>query len=177
MPFHISSLYKMKNRLVAVPAWIIVLLILVFAGCKDNPTAVEVEVRPPNFTLKDSDGNDFTLSSTQGNVVLLNFFATWCSSCRLEIEHLVELHEEYKDSGLVIIGITMEAEGAEEVADFKEEYEIPYQLLVDDGVVGGFGYKVTRVPTNYLIDKDVFLYGPYPGMTKEELAELIAPFL
>lgn len=151
-------------------------LFLLTACRKSNPVE-EAFNRPVDFTLQDTTGNEFRLSSTSGEVVLLNFFTTWCSTCQIEVIHLTALHEIYKDDGLIVLGIAMGVEDIDEVVAFKEEDTIPYLLLLDDGIVGGVEYGVQRVPTNYLIDRNERLFGPYSALSKEALSALIEPML
>lgn len=117
----------------------------------------------PDLTLQDLNGNDVSLSSYRGKVVLVNFWATWCEPCRVEIPWLIELQQKYGDKGFVILGIALDEEGKSVVAPFvaKERFDVngtkepmSYQILIgnDDAAdkFGGlFGY-----PTSILISKD-----------------------
>jgi cytochrome c biogenesis protein CcmG/thiol:disulfide interchange protein DsbE len=117
----------------------------------------------PDLTLKDLNGNDVSLSSYKGKVVLVNFWATWCEPCRVEIPWLIELQQKYADKGFVILGIALDEEGKSVVAPFvaKERFDVDgkkepmsYEILIgnDDAAdkFGGlFGY-----PTSILISKD-----------------------
>ena len=82
-------------------------------------------VAPLNFTLKDMNGVDVRLESFKGKVILLNFWATWCGPCRVEIPHLIELQEQYGDD-LVVLGVSIERHGgaAQAVRD-GDEGELP----------------------------------------------------
>ena len=155
----------------------LLLLLSSGTGCKDNPTEVEIERRPANFTLTDLEGNEFTLSSTEGQIVVLNFFATWCPTCQAEVKDLAELHEEYADQDVRIIGIAIESGTVEAITEFRDFYELPYPILVDDGNVSSLGYQVRSVPTNFFIDKEVNMYGPYGPLSKAKMTELIRSML
>jgi len=117
----------------------------------------------PELTLKDLNGNDVSLSDYKGKLVLVNFWATWCEPCRVEIPWLIDLQHKYADKGFVILGIALDDEGKSVVAPFvaKERFDVngqkepmDYKILIgnDDAAekFGGlFGY-----PTSILISKD-----------------------
>jgi len=107
----------------------------------------------PDFTLERTDGGNLTLSSYIGNVVILDFWATWCGPCRMGIPEFVRLYKEYKDKGLVMIGINLDRGGREAVLDFIREtgmnYPVVYgtsQVTVDYGGIRG-------IPAAFIIDR------------------------
>jgi thiol-disulfide isomerase/thioredoxin len=126
----------------------------------DNPKA---DLPEPELTLKDLDGKDVSLSEYKGKVVLVNFWATWCEPCRIEIPWLIEMQQKYGAKGFVILGIALDEEGKSVVAPFvgKERFDVngqklpmSYPILIgnDDAAdkFGGlFGY-----PTSILISRD-----------------------
>jgi thiol-disulfide isomerase/thioredoxin len=126
----------------------------------DNPKA---DLPEPELTLKDLDGKDVSLSEYKGKVVLVNFWATWCEPCRIEIPWLIEMQQKYGPKGFVILGIALDEEGKSVVAPFvsKERFDVngsklpmSYKILIgnDDAAdkFGGlFGY-----PTSILISRD-----------------------
>jgi len=82
-----------------------------------------------NFTVKDMDGHDVQLASFRGHPIVLNFWATWCGPCRLEIPHLVELADEYRARGLVVLGISIDDEPSE-LRAFAPTLRMNYPILV-----------------------------------------------
>lgn len=141
----------------------------------------------PDLTLKDLNGNDVSLSSYRGKVVLVNFWATWCEPCRVEIPWLIELQQKYGDKGFVILGIALDEEGKSVVAPFvaKERFDVngtkepmSYQILIgnDDAAdkFGGlFGY-----PTSILISKDGKQIKRITGIiSPDEMTKLIESLL
>jgi len=126
----------------------------------DNPKA---DLAEPELTLKDLDGKDVSLNDYKGKVVLVNFWATWCEPCRVEIPWLIEMQKQYGPKGFVILGIALDEEGKSVVAPFvaKERFDVngqklpmSYKILIgnDDAAdkFGGlFGY-----PTSILISRD-----------------------
>jgi len=117
----------------------------------------------PDLTLKDLNGNNVSLSDYKGKVVLVNFWATWCEPCRVEIPWLINLQHKYADKGFVLLGIALDDEGKKVVAPFiaKERFDVDgkkepmdYTILIGNDEAaekfgGLFGY-----PTSILISKD-----------------------
>jgi thiol-disulfide isomerase/thioredoxin len=131
----------------------------------------------PELTLKDLDGKDVSLSEYKGKVVLVNFWATWCEPCRVEIPWLIEMQKKYGDKGFVLVGIALDEEGKSVVAPFvaKERFDVngeklpmSYKILIgnDDAAdkFGGlFGY-----PTSILISRDGKQIKRVTGMINED---------
>ena len=122
----------------------------------------------PDFTLKDFNGNQVSLSDFKGKVVVLNFWATWCGPCREEIPHMDALYKQYKEQGLVVIGINAEAnhKNVEKFAEAKMSYTV---LL--DGEAQGREYGVTGIPCTFYVDRKGIVrhrdVGFGPGKEKE----------
>ncbi|MBS1261457.1 MAG: Thiol-disulfide oxidoreductase ResA [Calditrichaeota bacterium] len=88
------------------------------------------------FTVTTLAGNEFSLAEHNGDVVLVNFWATWCGPCRLEIPHFTELYNEYGDNGLQIIGVSVDRKGESVVRDWLQENDVSYPIAMgDDGVL------------------------------------------
>jgi len=140
----------------------------------DNPKA---NLPEPELTLKDLDGKNVSLSDYKGKVVLVNFWATWCEPCRVEIPWLIEMQQKYGPKGFVLLGIALDEEGKSVVAPFvsKERFDVngqklpmSYQILIgnDDAAdkFGGlFGY-----PTSILISRDGKQIKRVTGMISED---------
>jgi thiol-disulfide isomerase/thioredoxin len=135
----------------------------VLKGDNPSPDNLKADLPEPELTLKDLDGKDVSLSEYKGKVVLINFWATWCEPCRVEIPWLIEMQKKYGPRGFVLLGIALDEEGKSAVAPFvaKERFDVngqklpmSYQILIgnDDAAdkFGGlFGY-----PTSVLISRD-----------------------
>src|SRR5664279_2139807 len=83
----------------------------------------------PDFTLTDIDGKKLALSDYRGKVVLLDFWATWCTPCRAEIPHFVEYQNAYRDQGLQVVGISMD-DDVKPVRPFYQEYKMNYPVAL-----------------------------------------------
>lgn len=118
-----------------------------------------------DFKLKDISGKEFNLQGLRGKVVLLDFWATWCAPCLVELPHIEKLHREFKDKGLVVLGIN--AEEGEVASAFMKEKGYTFPTLVDtEGTVAEL-YGVEAIPQVFVIGKDGKVATHYFG-TKSE---------
>ncbi|MFA6093239.1 MAG: TlpA disulfide reductase family protein [Elusimicrobiota bacterium] len=125
----------------------------------------------PDFTLKDTKGETFSLKSLRGKVVLLDFFATWCPPCKKSIPFLVELHKSFKEKGVVILGIN--DEDAEALADFGKEKGVTYPLLVDKSKDVHRAYGIRAVPSLFVLDAEGRIVSTEAGFGEEIAANLL----
>ncbi len=108
-----------------------------------------------DFTLRDVGGREVSLAEFRGNVVLINFWATWCAPCRVEIPDLVALHRKYQSRGLVILGVSVD-DPVSVLAPFVAAYHMTYPVLVGAGhrdFLEAFG-PLAAFPTSLLISRD-----------------------
>ena len=117
----------------------------------------------PDFTLKDLEDHDVSLSQFKGKVVLVNFWATWCGPCRIEIPWLVELQDKYAARGFTVLGVAMDEEGKSAVAPFvqKERFKVGgtpqsmnYPIVLGNGATADKFGGLIGFPTSVLISKD-----------------------
>lgn len=107
----------------------------------------------PAFELTTLSGESLSLEERRGDVILLNFWATWCGPCIIEIPDLQELHETYGERGLTVLGVSVE-EGEEDlVRDFVAEMGMTYPVAVDAEIADAFG-GVYGLPTTFVIDRN-----------------------
>jgi thiol-disulfide isomerase/thioredoxin len=107
-----------------------------------------------DFTMKDLDGKDVSLSSFKGKVMLLNFWATWCGPCKAEIPGFVELQNQYKND-LVVVGYSVDDE-APKARAFANEYKMNYPILLGEGredVQDAYG-PIWGIPASFIISRD-----------------------
>lgn len=129
---------------------------------KLNIEKSDKEIQAPDFTLKDLDGNQVSLRDFRGKVVFLNFWATWCPPCRLEMPTMERLHVELNDQGLVILAVNYR-EGPEEIQAFLKQHDLTLTALVDEKAEVFELYKAWSLPTTYLINKKGEILGKVIG--------------
>jgi peroxiredoxin len=108
----------------------------------------------PDFTLKDANGTPIKLSDYRGKAVLLNFWATWCGPCGIEIPWFTRFQQDYKSRGLEIIGVSMDEDGWKVIKPFIAEHKINYRILLGDDSVGQLYGGVDSLPTTFIIGRD-----------------------
>ncbi len=107
----------------------------------------------PDFTLRAIDGRNLRLAEQRGKVVLVNFWATWCPPCRVEMPHLNRIYDKYRDSGFVMLAVNVDQEPAKATsAAGAMGVRAPVLLDTDKTVVRRF--NVAKMPTTLLIDRD-----------------------
>jgi len=118
----------------------------------------------PEFTVTDIDGKKRSLSDYRGKVVLLDFWATWCTPCRAEIPHFVEMQQKYGPQGFQVVGISMD-DDAKPVKEFYRQFNMNYPVAVgDDKLAQSFG-GVLGLPVNFIIDREGRIHAKYLGAT------------
>lgn len=115
--------------------------------------AVTLDKAAPDFTLRSLKHNNVKLSEQAGNVVLLNFWASWCAPCRQEMPLLNELHNKYKALGFSVIGVNVEQE-TELAKSFISSYPVDFPILFDDSNKASKLYDVSAMPTTVIIDRN-----------------------
>ena len=150
----------------------------------DGPVADKILDQPaPDVTFKDLEGKDSTLAQYKGRVVLVNFWATWCDPCYVEIPWLIEMQQKYEPKGFTVLGISMDEEGKSAVAPFlaKERFNVNGQKLPmnypivigNDSVADKFG-GLLGYPTSFLISRDGKIIKKIQGLVSyEEITKAI----
>jgi len=108
----------------------------------------------PEFTLTDSSGAQVKLSDYKGKVVLLNFWATWCGPCALEIPWFMEFEQQYKSKGFEVLGVSMDDDGWKAVKPYIAEHKLNYRVLLGNDSVSQLYGGLDALPTTYIIDRD-----------------------
>ncbi|OGW25876.1 MAG: hypothetical protein A2X59_12945 [Nitrospirae bacterium GWC2_42_7] len=121
-----------------------------------------VNVKAPDFVLKDINGKDVALSSFKGKVVLLNFWATWCPPCKHEMPSFNKLYTEMKAQGLEIIAISTD-DSISYVKDYLRKNSFDFKILMDEKRITSKQYKVFSMPTTFLIDRNGIIIEKFHG--------------
>ena len=144
------------------------------AGSDDaepNDAALAGKPAPLNFTLKDMNGIDVKLASFKGKVIVLNFWATWCGPCRVEIPYLIELQRQYGED-LVVLGVSVD-DPAEKLKPYAEEMKINYPLLVGNGrqdFQDAYG-PFWGIPVTVFVSRDGLIHRKHSGIASKEQFE------
>ena len=133
-------------------------------------TAVNSRKIASDFTLTDSKGASVKLSDYKGQVVLLDFWATWCGGCKVEIPWYVEFQNKYKGSGLSVIGVSMDDDGWKSVKPFLEKQPVNYPVVIGNPDLAK-RYMVDAMPMTLLIDREGKIADSHVGMVDKDAFE------
>ena len=126
-----------------------------------------------DFTLQDLQGKQWTLKQLRGNVVLVNFWATWCPPCRKEMPDLEKLHQRFGTQGLIILAIS--DEDAEKVKPYIAQGKYSYPILLDPGRTANERFHIQGIPKSLVYDRTGKLVAQSPDMrTIGQFLEMLA---
>src|SRR5215469_11902977 len=128
----------------------------------------------PAFNLESIDGTRFSSKALEGNVALVDFWATWCGPCIAEIPRWNELFVRYQGKGFVVLGVTIRSGWGSDIRPDAKKLKIAYPVVVgNDNVEKGFG-GIWGFPTTFLITRKGQIYKKYTGMYPQQQAQLEA---
>ncbi len=132
----------------------------------------------PPFSLTDISGRKLDLADYKGKVVMLDFWATWCGPCRIEIPGFVQLQNRYRDQGFAIIGVSLD-DGPEVVREFYQQFKMNYPVALGDDKLGELYGGILGMPTTFLIGRDGRIYAKHVGamdvdVFEQEIKSLLA---
>ena len=152
----------------------------ILVGCSSEPRSVRAAspVKPdkerkpaPEFALKDADGKTVHLEDYKGKVVLLDFFATWCGPCKIEIPWFMELERKNKDKGFSVLGVSMDDEGWEVVKPFLADLGVNYRVVIGNDATAQVYGGVDALPTTFLIDRNGRIAAVHVGLASKKVFE------
>src|SRR5271163_1222515 len=149
-----------RSPLVLVVVAFVVALMLYFGyhevrrpGAASAPQIAQSTVAP-DFSLESLDGKTMRLSDFRGKAVLLNFWATWCGPCKIEMPWFVDLQNQYRSQGLQIVGVAMDDASKEDISKFAKDMGVNYPILIGKESVGDQYGGVPALPESFLISRD-----------------------
>jgi peroxiredoxin len=157
---------------IAFAAVCIAAAVLIWTACSNDVTvraAVKAEKdrkAAPEFALKDADGKTVHLADYKGKVVLLDFWATWCAPCKVEIPWFMEFEQQLKDRGFAVVGVSMDEDGWSVVKPYLQEMKINYRILMGTEQVGAIYGGVESLPTTFLIDRQGKIASVHIGLDR-----------
>jgi len=166
-------------------AFIFVMLVVVIMGMlavgnyldrsrKHGPVKLVGDVRnvpAPDFELPSLDGRKIKLSDFRGQAVLLNFWATWCSPCKIEMPWFVDVQKQYGKDGLVVLGVAMDDTESAKIAEFTHELGVNYPVLLGTDKVSDDYGDVRALPTTFYIDRNGMIVAKAVGLLGREEVE------
>jgi peroxiredoxin len=108
---------------------------------------------PPDFMLQSADGDTIRLSAYRGQVVLLNFWATWCGGCKLEIPWFIEFQNKYRNSGFAVVGVSLDDGGWKVLKPFLAQKKVNYPVVLGNDELAK-RYGIESLPTTVIIDRN-----------------------
>lgn len=118
-----------------------------------NVLRMAINEEPIQFKLKDLNGSEVTLSDYKGKIVFLNFWTTWCPTCRIEMPSMEKLHQKFKDQNFAMVTVNLQ-ESASQVKEFFKEYKLTFTALLDSDGEVGIKHKIYSIPTTFILDKE-----------------------
>jgi peroxiredoxin len=132
-------------------------LLLAFGALAAAGSAASAAITPsagaPDFTLPSVSGPNLRLQEQRGRVVMVNFWATWCGPCRVEMPHLSRLYDKYRGSGFVVLGVNID-EDPRKAASLASQLGMSFPVLLDTDKKVSRLYDLSTMPSTILIDRD-----------------------
>ena len=168
----------MENKLSShMKAWLGMIAAVVLATSAVSASLKQSSA--PDFTLKSNGGENIRLSEYRGEVVLINFWASWCGPCRQEMPVLSELHDKYHALGFTVLGVNVEAD-TRKARKLLQDQPVSFPVVFDSDSVVSKQYDVVAMPSTVLIDRDGnmrYLHKGYkPGLEdvyQQQVRELV----
>src|SRR5262245_45085786 len=141
------------------------------SGGAGSVTPAKARRKAPTFVLSDANGSRVKLSDYKGKVVVLDFWATWCTGCKVEIPWFMEFQAKYKSQGLETVGAAMDEESWEKVRPYIEEHPFNYPIVAGDAATLAKKFNITGLPLTLLIDRNGRIADAHAGMVDKDAWE------
>lgn len=155
-----DGVFVKRDPVVIIVVVMVVTLMLVFGIRKSRRATSPAQATTtgmkmaPDFTLQSLDGKTVHLSDFRGKAILLNFWATWCEPCKVEMPWIVDLQQKYASKGLQVLGVAMDDAGPDEIAKFTRQMGVNYPVVIGkDEVADSYG-GLPFLPTTFYIGRD-----------------------
>ncbi|MBV8807571.1 MAG: TlpA family protein disulfide reductase [Acidobacteriaceae bacterium] len=150
--------------------------LLLLSSCTQTQEVRAASAKPeserkaaPDFKLKDADGQTVSLSDYRGKVVLLNFWATWCGPCALEIPWFEEFEQQYKSHGFEVLGVSMDDDGWSAVKPYIAAHKMNYRILLGNDSVAQLYGGLDALPTTFILDREGRIaFTPHVGLVNKD---------
>jgi peroxiredoxin len=148
-----------RDPVILIVIAVVISLMLVFGIQKTRhtspPNAGKLQGQPaPDFSLASLDGKTLKLSDYKGKAVLLNFWATWCEPCKIEMPWFVQLQQQYGPQGLQVLGVAMDDTDPQDIKEFAQKMGVNYPIVVGKEAVGDQYGGIPYLPSTFYIDRD-----------------------
>jgi peroxiredoxin len=167
--FYFTCFFEKEPLMLKNLAILSIVLLTLTAGCVDKD-AQQGDLTAPDFTLQDMNGKTVRLSDQKGKVVLIEFWATWCPPCRTAVPVLELLYKAYRDKGLVVLAVSMDEGGWDQVASFIAEHHLTFTVLKGTDRVAE-KYRVRAIPMMLILNREGKIAKRYLGMGTDEEVE------
>src|SRR5208282_2509270 len=155
-----QSLYNQMSVITrSIAAAVVICAALSITGCSTESVRAAVKAEherkaAPDFSLKDADGQTVKLSDYRGKVVVLNFWATWCGPCKIEIPWFMDFEQTYKDKNFAVLGVSLDEDGWDAVKPYIQQKKINYRVMIGTEQLAELYGSVDSLPTTFMIDRE-----------------------
>ncbi len=140
-------------RVAVLGLLLVALVFALYSSFVKDPNAVKVGKAAPNFSLQQLNGPEMALSDLKGKGVVLNFWGTWCEPCKKELPALQQQYNQFKDKGLVVVGVNI-GESPVAVDPFVKQFGVNFPILLDSESQITKLYRIGPIPTTFFISPD-----------------------
>lgn len=152
---------KTNFRIISAASLLLLITLLTIGLYAKIPPTDGGKQLAPDFTLHDLNGKRYTLHELRGQVVVINFWATWCGPCRYEIPDLTRIYNQYKEEGVVVLGISLDDMHPDEIGRFVKNYKMSYPVLHGPRselakLTAAYG-GINSIPTTFIVDRDGYI--------------------